>query len=54
MSAPNRGGARRQLEHDGHHLAKTTVNVERVQGGEAKAGEIEHSPHRLASSGAFA
>ena len=49
MSALYSGGARRQLEHDGDDRTTTAVYVERVQGGEAEAGGIEHGPHPLAS-----
>lgn len=54
MSASNRGGARRQLEHDGQHFTQAVVDMEGVQGGEPKAGGIQHSPHRLVSTEAFA
>jgi hypothetical protein len=54
MYAPNRGGARRQLEHDGHDLTATTFDVELVQGSEPKAGVIEHSLHPLAPARASA
>ncbi len=54
MCATNRGGARRQLEHNGHDLAATTFDVELVHGSESKAGVIEHSLHPLAPARASA